>query len=100
MAHSSELRWGQASAKASQIAKDLVDTILASEESYQELLEAFNYAGATDIGFAELLFRGTTGGVSVPSVVEIAMAADLRAAMAEAHSIFLAMDPAPLRRMS
>jgi hypothetical protein len=98
--HTSELRWPAVQQNVSDVAVDLIGAIQRGEERYQELLEAYNYAGATATGFAELLFYGTTDGSNIPSAGEIERAGDIRDAMVAAHAVFTGVDFAALRRMS
>lgn len=93
--HTSELRWADVAQTASEVAGGLVEQIQRGEEKYQELLEAYAYAGGTDAGFAELLFDTQT-----PDQAQTDQARDVRLAMVAAHDAFVALDFGALRRMS
>lgn len=91
MAHSSEIRWVDASNRVSQASSDLLRAILNSEELYQELLETYQFAGGSDELLAQLLFNGTYGspiGSPGPTQEQIDMATDLRLAMVAAHELY------------
>lgn len=86
MAHSSELRWqGAADAVASQ-ANQILKALVDAEQTYQDLLEAYTYAGSTDQLFADLLVDGTA------TTEEVAKATDLRLAIQAMHDLYLAAD--------
>lgn len=57
MAHTSELRWAEASAKVTAGATNSISLLEGAETVYKELLEAYLYAGSTDQGLADLLFK-------------------------------------------
>ena len=102
--HTSEKRWRETrdpvtgqiyegiSERAAAIARDLVTTLTLVEEGYQELLEIYQYAGNTDQGLAELLFKEDIALRESPNNVvsaeEIAKCADLIAAMQAAHQLY------------
>lgn len=56
MSHSSEKRWPEVSAVASNAANLMVDGLLEAESQYQDLLELYAYAGNSAQGMADLLF--------------------------------------------
>lgn len=57
MAHTSEIRWEEASAKVSAGAANSIKLLDDAEAVYNELLEAYQYAGGTDQDLADLLFK-------------------------------------------
>lgn len=59
MAHSSELRWAEAAARVAGASEMMIGILADAERVYQELLEAYNYAGGTDQDFGDLLFLDT-----------------------------------------
>ena len=68
MSHSSELRWAEASQKVSQQSLSLLASLNLSEDTYQELLESYNFVGATDQLFADQLFKEVIAARKVPGV--------------------------------
>lgn len=96
--HTSELRWSEVGATVSNVAEGLIEVVNRAEERYQELLEAYQFAGGTDEAFADLLFRDA--GVSPVTQEMVDRARDVRLAMVAAHDAFVALDFAALRRMS
>jgi len=57
--HTSEKRWENVSTTASGIVAQLTSILINTEESYQQMLEIYAYAGGTDELLAELLFKVT-----------------------------------------
>jgi hypothetical protein len=101
MAHTSEKRWlsdvrrGEGvSPDASRYLTNLITTLNAAEEGYQQMQEIYIYAGGTPTLLAELLFKEDIEARSSPdnvaSAEEIAKAQDLVDAMAAAHEIWQA----------
>ena len=54
--HSSEKRWEEVSAVVANIARQVLATIVESEDAYQDLIELWTFAGATDQKLADQLF--------------------------------------------
>ena len=96
MAHSSELRWqGAADAVASQAFQTL-RALNDAEQTYQDLLEAYNYAGGTDQLFADLLYadviESEARNPAEATTEEVAKVADLRQAIQALHELYQAAD--------
>ena len=92
MAHSSETRWPEAQAAVAISASECIRILATAENTYQELLEVYTFAGTTDTDFAALLFKETiearTAPDNVPNAEEIAEAADLRIAIQALHDLY------------
>jgi hypothetical protein len=96
MSHSSEKTWGEVSGLVSAAAQNVRDELLSAEELYQRLQEVFSYAGGTNQGLADLLFRDrwigreTVTGVqdTGANADEVALAADLVNAMLAVHQLY------------
>lgn len=104
MAHSSEMRWAEAAQKVANAASLTIDSLNIAENSYQELLEVYNYAGGTDQTMADMLFEVPTADAG-----QVAMVADLRLCITALHELYQALNnvtitqadrAALLRRMS
>lgn len=96
MAHSSELRWqGAADAVASQAFQTL-RALNDAEQTYQDLLEAYTYAGGTDQAFADLLFQEVNGNpdpiADTATAEQVALVADLSLAIQALHELYQAAD--------
>lgn len=76
---------------------NVINTILRAEEVYQDLLEAYQYAGGTAAGFAELIFNQSAGATTTEQQTK---AADYIAAAQALHSLYTSADFAALRRVS
>lgn len=128
--HTSEKRWrrnqtqssGQGiSVETQQMAMSVVDTLLAAEQIYLEMLELYQYVGSTTQGLADQLFyedwtERESDPIGNPGVLdteanasEVAMAQDLVDAITAAHELYQAANNvtvsqddrlAQLRRMS
>lgn len=113
MAHSSTMRWDEAQNLVSASAQELLDALLRAESRYQELFEVYQYSGATDQALADQLFQDLNGNpvpiTGTATAEQVAMIADLRAAIQAMHQLYEAADNvvtaqadriALLRRMS
>ena len=115
MAHSSELRWSDAAQEVGTIAAQTLSSLNTAEEIYQELFEAYTYAGGTDQAFADMLFQDINGIVEptpitdTASAAQVSLVADLRVAIQALHTLYQGMNnvliaqedrAASLRRMS
>jgi hypothetical protein len=107
MAHSSKLLYDEAEQMVADRAQQTLRALQDAEEVYQDLLEVFQYSGGTDQLFADQLFQD----VQAPPAPadQVAMVADLRAAIVALHELYQAMTnvavttadrEADLRRMS
>lgn len=103
MAHSSEMVWSDAAGRVALAAQQTMAALQAAEEVYQDLLEVYNYTGATDQDMANQLFE-----VTAAPAEQIAKVTDLRLAITALHELYQAMTnvaisqadrTAPLRRM-
>ena len=96
MAHSSEMRWPEASVKISQAAYSVLQGVMDAEETYQELLEVYDYSGATDQAMADMLFQDVNGNpdpiTGSATAAQLALVADLRAAILALHQLYEAMN--------
>lgn len=66
MKHTSEIRWEDVKNEASPTAAQIKEALIQGEETYQELLELYQYAGSTAQGLADQLFKETWEGRSTP----------------------------------
>lgn len=66
MAHSSEMRWAQASGQVSRAAETILNELTSAESVYQDLLEVYNYSGGNDQVMADLLFTDDIANRLVP----------------------------------
>lgn len=94
MAHSSEARWGVVAADIAKRCGDMVRALEQSESLYQDLLEVYQYAGGTDQGLADLLFKPEIAarGDAQANSDEVAKVADLRLATVALHELYEAAD--------
>lgn len=113
MSHSSQLRWQNAAQDVTTSAAQTLRAIVDAEEIYQDLLEAYNYAGGSDQAFADLLFQDDNGNpdpiTDTATAAQVAIVTDLRLAIQSLHELYQAMNnvavaqedrAARLRRMS
>lgn len=95
MAHSSELLWKQASAEVAAASQEALTALVNAEQRYQDLLEAYNYAGGSDQLFADLLFsdliQDEARNPAEATVAEVAKATDLRNAITALHELYGAL---------
>jgi len=116
--HTSEKRWEKnnigdrgISSLVKESAMNVQSALGLAEETYQELLELWQFAGGTDQLVADQLFAVAIANRSetTANAVEVAMVADAKAAMLAAHEVYGALTNvvtiqadrvAPLRRMS
>ncbi len=114
--HSSERRWEKnlagdigVSVRVRDAARNLVFYVNEAEEAYQEMLELFQFAGASDQDLANQLFREQwTGrgadpraspvvpGETEANAVEVNQVADVRATLQAMHQLYLAMNGEPI----
>lgn len=89
MAHSSEADWTTEASKVSQIAQGVIEHLNLAEETYQNLLEIYNYAGGTDQLAADLLFQTAPG---TADAAQVAKVTDLRLCIVALHEMWQAMN--------
>lgn len=103
MPHSSNLLWKDIEQIVSGISRTMLRELILGEEAYQDLLEAYQYAGGTDQAFANLLFNTTA------DAGQVAQVTDARQALVAVHRLYELMTnnavaqadyAADLRRMS
>lgn len=95
MSHSSQSRWENAAQAVSTQCAQLLRALVDSEEVYQDFIEVYNFAGASDQAFADLLFRDQippTGSpeTRVANSEQIDCARDLRLAIEAMHELYQA----------
>lgn len=90
MAHSSDLRWEQAANQVSARAAQTLAELREAEEVYQELLEAYNFAGGTDQLFADQLFVNEilARSETTANAEEVSKVTDLRLAITALHQLY------------
>ena len=94
MPHMSEKTWYTVSDEVSRKLEKLVQFIVENESLYDELLELWDYHGNVDQAVADQLFEG-------PATAEqVAMAADMRAAMVAAHNVHETADLSAIRKLT
>lgn len=103
MPHSANLLWKDVESLVGSVSRSLLRELILGEEAYNDLLEAYMYAGGTDQAFADLLFNTTATAAQVEQV------ADARQALVAVHRLYLLLTnnavtqedyAADLRRMS
>lgn len=83
--HISELRWDEASRRASNAVQTLLESTYNAQYQYEWLLVAFQNVGNDDQVFADQLFDG------VATAEQVAMVTDLRNAMVACHDMYEAL---------
>ncbi len=93
MAHSSAKRWEEVSAQTSGSSDGVLSVISVGEETYQDLLELWAFAGGTDQLVADQLFSEAISARNdtAANAVEVAQVADAKAAMLAIHQLYQAM---------
>lgn len=66
MAHTSEKRWNSVVRDAVSACTEAVNSLLAAENHYQDLVEMYQYAGGTAQGVADLLFEDEWSSRTIP----------------------------------
>ena len=99
MSHSSETTWSTMSSKVSKVSSITLESIQDGEEAYQIMLSKYTWSGGNTTTFANLMFYGDKDAVTA-TPEEIQMTSDLKDAMTEVHSLFVAMDTSVLRTMA
>lgn len=95
MPHSSALRNEDVQKILEDATRTMLTALLRAEEAYQDLLEAYQYAGGTDDAFAQLIFNTAT-----PTTEQQAIAGDYIAAAQELHARYNTANLGALRRVS
>lgn len=89
MSHTSSKRWPQSEMLIGQLALNMVNSLNEGEEAYQQFIEVYQYAGGTDQGMADLLFKDENqGGTASPE--QVAIIADARESMQGIHDLYVA----------
>jgi hypothetical protein len=90
------MRWQNAAGFVATAAANTLNALNSAEEIYQELLEIYNYSGATDQLMADLLFADVIAAEArnpaVATVEEVAKVTDVRLAIQALHDLHLALD--------
>lgn len=115
MAHSSEMRWAEASQEVATVSAQTLLALAEAEKTYLELFEVLQYAGGTVADLAVLLFKeeieaGSPVGSPLTATTEqVAKVQDLAAAITSLHELYQCLNnvdvgqedrAADLRRMS
>jgi hypothetical protein len=118
MGHTLEKRWEDIGTEVSNLSRQMLAILIEGEEQYQRMVEVYTYAGGTDQGLADLLFKdrwsirdsnddGTLD--TQANADEVTMAGDARLAMVAMHELYLAVTggtvaaedrATPMRRMA
>lgn len=90
MSHTSEKRWLEVSNSVSAHALETINALNSSRELFQQLFEAWDFAGGTAAGFASLLFKEAVSArdPAEPTTAEIAMAQDLANAVIALNNLW------------
>lgn len=94
MAHTSEKRWAEVNSRVGNLALEMVNILNQAEEGFQQMQEAYNYAGGTATDLAYLLLKEIVDARpspdNVPTTEEIAMVQDAIDAMTAMHQLWQA----------
>jgi len=84
MAHTSEKRWEDINHSIGNISGEMLEVLMKGEETYQQLLELWAFAGGTDQAVADLLFNTTA------DATQVIMVSDAKAALTSIHELWQA----------
>lgn len=99
MSHTSEKSWPDVSDVVARRTGKLSEMLIVGEALYNELLEIWQYHGASSQSVADQLFAYKNNG-SNATPEQVAMVDDMKAAMLAVHNLYVGADWSAIRRMS